>query len=259
MRTGMPDERGYLFLWRGRALLVGPGIDSRFHCHYAAQLTLALDRPFRVRLSPDSPWTTTSVATFAPNQSHQLDGAGAMLAHLLIDLSRRLPGNIIALAPAYPDSPAFVAIRAGIEAARRGRLAIDDAELVAQSWQQCALPATPTPSGVDARVLQTLDWISAYPGNRLSGALLASKVHLSESRFTHLFREKTGMPLSRYLLWSRLLHAVEAVALGENMTNAAHAAGFADLAHMSRTFRSTFGVVASELQKMTIAFKRNGV
>ena len=33
-------------------------------------------------------------------------------------------------------------------------------------------------------------------------------------------------------------------------------AGFADLAHMSRTFRNTFGVVPSELQKMAIAFKR---
>lgn len=255
----MSAERGCLFLWRGRAMLVGPGIDSKFHCHYAAQLTLALDRPFRVRLSADSPWTATSAAIFAPNQTHQLDGAGAMLAHLFVDLSKRLPSNISSLAPAYPDLPSFIALRAGIDAARRGRLTIDDAAQLAQTWQQCALPATPTPSGVDARVLQTLDWISAYPGNRLSGALLASKVHLSESRFTHLFRQKTGMSLSRYLLWSRLLHAVEAVALGENMTNAAHAAGFADLAHMSRTFRSTFGVVPSELQKMTIAFKRNGV
>jgi AraC-like DNA-binding protein len=40
------------------------------------------------------------------------------------------------------------------------------------------------------------------------------------------------------------------------MTNAAHRAGFADLAHMSRTFRATFGVMPSQLQKMTIAFKR---
>lgn len=47
-----------------------------------------------------------------------------------------------------------------------------------------------------------------------------------------------------------------AVARGDNMTKAAHRAGFSDLAHMSRTFRSTFGVVPSELHKMTIAFKQ---
>jgi AraC family transcriptional regulator len=47
-----------------------------------------------------------------------------------------------------------------------------------------------------------------------------------------------------------------AVGDGANMTTAAHRAGFADLAHMSRSFHGTFGVRASELQKMTISFKR---
>ena len=42
----------------------------------------------------------------------------------------------------------------------------------------------------------------------------------------------------------------------EVAADAAHSAGFADLAHMSRTFRNTFGVVPSELQKMAIAFKQ---
>jgi AraC-like DNA-binding protein len=64
------------------------------------------------------------------------------------------------------------------------------------------------------------------------------------------------MSLSRYVLWSRLLAALEAVARGASTTVAAHQAGFADLAHMSRNFSATFGVVPSALQKMAIAFKR---
>jgi AraC family transcriptional regulator len=84
-------------------------------------------------------------------------------------------------------------------------------------------------------------------------------VHLSTSRFTHLFRQQTGLSLTRYLLWTRLLTAVAVIAQGANTTAAAHQAGFADLAHMSRTFRQTFGVMPSELQKMTIAFKRDAV
>jgi AraC-like DNA-binding protein len=42
-------------------------------------------------------------------------------------------------------------------------------------------------------------------------------------------------------------------------TQAAHQANFADLAHMSRSFRATFGVTPSDLLKMTIAFKREAI
>jgi hypothetical protein len=72
-----------------------------------------------------------------------------------------------------------------------------------------------------------------------------------------LFRQQTGLSLSRYLLWSRLLDAIDAIAHGVNLTQAAHQANFADLAHMSRSFRATFGVTPSDLLKMTIAFKHS--
>lgn len=66
-------EPASLFLWHGRALVVGPGIDSTPHAHYAAQITLDLDQAFRVRLGTGAPWVETRAAVFAPNQQHQLD------------------------------------------------------------------------------------------------------------------------------------------------------------------------------------------
>jgi AraC-like DNA-binding protein len=50
-----------------------------------------------------------------------------------------------------------------------------------------------------------------------------------------------GIPPRRYLLWVRLMHAIEAAIGGDNLTTAAHEAGFADSAHLSRTFRRMFG------------------
>lgn len=254
----MTGRASSLYLWRGGALVVGPGIDSRAHSHYAAQLTVGLDRPFRTRLGAQDAWRETPAAIFAPNQVHQIDGEGAVLAHLFVELPQRLATDITVLDAAYQATPHFAGLHGALHAACGGALTIDGAQQLAQAWLQCALPDALASATLDRRVTQALDWIGAYPGNRLSGALLASKVNLSATRFTHLFRQKTGLSLSRYLLWSRLLLAVEAVAHGDNMTDAAHAAGFADLAHMSRTFRNTFGVVPSELQKMTIAFKRSG-
>ncbi|HEY0845853.1 MAG TPA: AraC family transcriptional regulator [Noviherbaspirillum sp.] len=246
-----------LFLWHGRALVVGPGIDSSPHAHFAAQLTLGLDRPFRVRLSTDAPWQETQAAVFAPNQRHQLDCGGGMLAHLFVELPQRQQAVATRVDAQYHALADFAPVRAAIDAARRGMLGIDSAASACQQWLCCALPAALSPYGSDPRISKALAWIAANPGTEPSGAQLASMVHLSESRFTHLFRQQTGLPLSRYLLWLRLFNGVTAVARGDNMTNAAHRAGFADLAHMSRSFRNTFGVVPSELHKMTISFKQN--
>ncbi|MGF1728384.1 helix-turn-helix transcriptional regulator [Photobacterium kasasachensis] len=71
---------------------------------------------------------------------------------------------------------------------------------------------------------------------------VAQKLALSESRFLHLFSKEMGIPWRPYLLWCRMICAVRAILNGESATNAAHLAGFSDSAHLSRTFRKTFGM-----------------
>lgn len=245
-----------MFLWHGRALIVGPGIDSSPHAHFAVQLTLGLDGPFRARRGSDQPWLETRAAVFAPNDAHQIDCGGAMLAHLFVEMPLRQQAIATVLPAQYHALPHFASIRHALDSARRGLLDVEGAERTAAQWLDCAVPQAYSPPAYDARIAGALEWLAAHPGSEPSGAILAGQVHLSESRFTHLFRQQTGMSLSRYLLWMRLVSGVAAVARGASVTAAAHEAGFADLAHMSRSFRSTFGVMPSELQKMTIAFKQ---
>ncbi|MEO6917854.1 MAG: AraC family transcriptional regulator [Collimonas sp.] len=250
-------QRSQLFLWRGCSLVIGPGIDSRFHAHFATQLTWGLDAPFQARLAPDLPWITTRAAIFGSNQPHQIHCEASLLAHLFIELPQRSPAAHSVLVADYDSAAGFAAVRDGLVPARHGGLDLQQAGQLAQDWLACTTLHDRARPGFDHRISQALASIAAHPVQQpLSGAELAASVHLSASRFTHLFRQQTGLSLSRYLLWSRLMAAVDAVARGDNMTHAAHGAGFADLAHMSRTFRNTFGVVPSELQKMAIAFKR---
>jgi AraC-like DNA-binding protein len=42
-----------------------------------------------------------------------------------------------------------------------------------------------------------------------------------------------------------MLRAIREIVSGANLTNAAHAAGYADQAHFAREFRRTFGASAS--------------
>ncbi|MDD5031216.1 MAG: helix-turn-helix domain-containing protein [Rhodoferax sp.] len=70
----------------------------------------------------------------------------------------------------------------------------------------------------------------------------ASAVGLSESRLSHLFRQQTGVPPSRFRRWSRLRQAANYLAVGMSITDAALEAGFSDAAHLTRTFTEMLGI-----------------
>lgn len=100
---------------------------------------------------------------------------------------------------------------------------------------------------VDRRIARVLERLSSHPEARLDASEAAGIACLSESRFSHLFVEEVGLPFRTYLLWRRLMAAVDRIAAGTSLTDAAHDAGFADSAHFSRTFLRMFGVPASLL------------
>jgi AraC-like DNA-binding protein len=77
---------------------------------------------------------------------------------------------------------------------------------------------------------------------------LATEVGLSPSRLMHVFTESLGIPLRPYLAWLKLQRAAHAISTGRPLADAAYAAGFADAAHMTRTFRKMFGVTPSSLR-----------
>lgn len=79
---------------------------------------------------------------------------------------------------------------------------------------------------------------------------IAEQLALSESRFLHLFKQQMGIAWRPYLLWRRLMCAVKLLRKGKSATEAAHRAGFSDSAHLSRTFKSIFGVSIRESKTM---------
>ncbi|QQX80328.1 helix-turn-helix transcriptional regulator [Shewanella sp. KX20019] len=71
---------------------------------------------------------------------------------------------------------------------------------------------------------------------------VASELSMSESRFRHLFSTQMGIAWRPYLRWRRLSCAITAMMSGHTATESAHLTGFADSAHLSRTFRAMFGI-----------------
>ena len=62
------------------------------------------------------------------------------------------------------------------------------------------------------------------------------------------FGPRRSNSLRPYVRWRRVLRAWEIVLRGESLSTAAHEAGFADAAHLSRTSNRMFGFPPSALQ-----------
>ncbi len=98
---------------------------------------------------------------------------------------------------------------------------------------------------VDGRMLRALDAIDT---DGLSVVEASARQGLSESRLTHLTTETLGAPPRVWRAWFKLQRAIREAALGAaNLTEAAHRAGFADSAHLTRTSKQLLGVRPAEM------------
>ena len=76
--------------------------------------------------------------------------------------------------------------------------------------------------------------------------------NISRSRLTHLFSAEVGVPFRRFVLWLRLRRAADETAGAATLTEAAVAAGFSDMSHLSRVCCDTFGVSPSAVLGMEV-------
>jgi transcriptional regulator GlxA family with amidase domain len=87
-------------------------------------------------------------------------------------------------------------------------------------------------------------------GKSLSLHELAAAVDLSDSRFSHLFREHTGLPPLRYIHVLRMTRA-RVLLEGTFLTvkQVMIQVGISDPSHFSRAFRRFHGITANELRR----------
>jgi AraC-like DNA-binding protein len=217
------------------------------------QIALPL-APGRVRFQiPGGTWVEYDAAIVAPDQPHAFEARGLFMATLFVEPESR-DGHALRLGLgergiAPVDRAALPTEIAALAAAYQRDAG--DAELIAltqSTIRRLAHSAPMTNKLGDARVGQAVELIRARLSGTVSLRDIAAAVHLSPDRFRHLFLEETGVALRPYVLWLRLETALAAYVGGSSLTDAAFAAGFADSAHFSRTFKRMFGIAPASVR-----------
>lgn len=118
-----------------------------------------------------------------------------------------------------------------------------------EPWVTQTLLRDRRPPPPDHRVKQVLRTLPARlaEAEAVSLDVLAVSVGVSPSRFMHRFTTSVGVPLRPYVLWLRLQCGAGELARGRSVADAAHAAGFSDSAHFTRTFRRMIGVTPRQV------------
>ena len=252
-----PVAQGRIVLWQGGSLWIMdvpalPGAPERtdFHAHHAIQATFALDGVFDLHIADRS--IPGPAAVVAADARHAFQPKG-LIALLFVEPESRAGRAIYAaILGDHPIAAIPVALLedypARLSAAFRSAPRDDEVLRDLGRGLIDSLTGGLAPPPPDARVQTTIAWAAGQLDRQISAADAARNVGLSVDRMSHLFVEQTGLPFRTYLLWLRMTKAVEAIAAGVSLTEAAHEAGFADSAHFSRTFRRMFGVAAAALR-----------
>jgi AraC-like DNA-binding protein len=244
------------FLWEGGFLLIGraQGVVPA-HDHHAIQIVVSLDTPVAV-CGEGQGWLQGQGIIVRPDVVHSFNACGALGAMIFVDpessegvwLRSELKQDITMVPEARMGS-SVAELRRFLEEPLAG---LEIGALIRHCVHALS-PGAPPMRRLDSRVTTVLARIQESDDLRVSLTDAAEMVFLSPSRFAHLFKHQVGLPYSRYMLWRKLTRAMVAIGSERTISDAAHAADFADAAHLTRTFYQMVGMAPSVLMRGTFA------
>ncbi|WP_069159976.1 AraC family transcriptional regulator [Nocardia altamirensis] len=240
------DWSGSLAIEPGRLTYVGSLGDAHTHSHAAVQITAVLDG--EVEFGDDAGELVHARAAIIPSGvSHHVQ-AGAVTG-VMIYLDPTSPAARAAVARIDPiDRTSVTAWTIAAQNLPTG------ADLSPSTLLAALLGPAPGPTAPHPCVSAAITLIPAVLADGpVRVGDIAAEVGISADRLGRLFARDMGLSFPAYVRWARLLRAAEIARAGDTLTNAAHAAGFTDGAHLNRVVHEMFGLTPSHMiQSITL-------
>lgn len=265
--TGWETETGEQRFFSGEAvpfqlLLVGPsqekGVDFTPHWHEQTELQYVLSG--RVDMELDGERVSAlpgDLLVVNPRVLHREFSDGTPTEKLVITLeteplSRAFSDKIPAICPKISNDPAVTRLieeihlemqdrQPGYRVLCQGNIMHLMVQLLRKHIRADGGEALHS-AGKPDRIKAVSRYIDEHYMEPMSNKVLARLIHVSESRFIHLFKEEMGMSPLKYINTVRLHKAKALLESGEcSVMEVAALVGFSDYNHFGRMFRENFG------------------
>ncbi|MGV0742406.1 AraC family transcriptional regulator [Mycolicibacterium sp. XJ870] len=236
----------------GQMVVAGSFGDIEAHHHPAVQVAVGIDGALEL-VAADGTVQRCDVAVVAGGVRHALRTRGATAA-LSIYVSPETPTATVlhTLSMARGAVPGVWGIddAAALAEAVTAAVQAEDLAGAADLVIDDLLGNAPHGTSVHPQLRRAIELVAARMPGRTDLGSIAEDVALSSDYLGRLFKRQTGASFAATTRWARLLTALEHLARGESITDAAHLAGFADGAHAARVCRELTGIAPSELARV---------
>ena len=193
-------------------------------------------------------WQGGELMVVPPQVPHRVESTGPLVFNLLIEAdsvdAARLP-DFMKTSCGCAHAPDFVARVRTMHArllAASGREPFDGFDFDLLFFGRPLAPRV-----LDARIAHVVERINADPAQNASAQDCAGWVHLSFSRFLHLFKEEVGVPFRSFRAWKRARSLLRYVRQTGTLTDIALDTGYPDATHFSHSIRQVYGLRPSEI------------
>jgi AraC-like DNA-binding protein len=250
--------KGFIYYWYNASLLLLDSFEAAMHRYYPMEFHIGLEAPFEMDFGEGC--MEYRAVVIDANQAHSFKAKRGWQALFMMDPASRaaaclrretLHGKRFGELDVQRLAP-FISASLDFKNAPRS---VDEARILSNDLLRYVSDNAAHIEPSSPRVIEIIRTLKDLPEKKIKAEELASRFALSESRLAHIFKDETGVTLRRYLLWLRLLEAAKLIFKGMSFTDAAYEAGFADSAHLSRTYKEMVGLNLSDLLNRPASIK----
>lgn len=226
--------------------LLGP-VGARVLGGWGIYVSTSAADPIRVCIGGGA-WQSGDLLVVPPQVPHRVESAKPLVLNLLIEADSVDPASLpqfMQTSCGCAHAPEFVA---RVRAMHARLLAASGRESFADfDFDLLFFGETLAPRALDVRIARVIDRLNADPAQSASAQECAGWVHLSFSRFLHLFKEEVGVPFRSFRAWKRARSLLRYVHQSGTLTDIALDTGYPDATHFSHSIRQVYGLRPSEI------------